>query len=366
MFCIVRYFLPEKIKLSGFKNSSIKPLVTFISDDGHRGDLEMLELFNSKGIKAGTAMISEYIGKGNYMTDIELKSLSEAGWDIMLHDTIHRDMTTLNETELRNAMKKGKDTIESLGIPCNGIVMPYGKTNSLIKRVSEEYFDFNFGENLGRVNYQPIITYNMQRINHGGDGQTLTHYKNGVNNAIATNGWCIFCTHYYQLTSEQKTELAELIDWIKEKDVDIVNVSEGMDIFGNVLEYRNYDTSEYSAITSDGKILSSSITKSIELTPNSVTYDMTPSLFPIDTTSYCNFNNNTLGFPFSKGRISTYRSQYKDLEDYTYQIIYPSGTDGNIPCFRQWDKSKNEWGTLVSLGSSSGNSGCKIIPITLP
>lgn len=345
-----KYVKAEKINISGYNNAQTRPLVTFISDDGNRADLQMLQLFNSKGIKGCTAMISGFIGQGNYMTGEELKQLHNAGWDIMLHDTHHREMATLTEEQLNTAMKTGKETIEALGIPCRGLATPYGSTNSLVKRVAEKYFDYTFGENIGKINTLPIISYDLERINHGGEGMTLAHYQNGVKKAIANNGWCVFCTHYYQLTEEQRIEMGELIDWIKSQGVDIVTVTEAMDIFGNVQEYRNYDTDEYFCVTKSGKTLTSE-NGATRIKPIGNVNNNTPITdFEFNKITVMNFTNGIeLGFPVNAGVLETYRDKYEDFNTYCYQKITPVfGADNNIR-YRQWDKANKKWQKWFSV-----------------
>ena len=345
-----KYIKAEKINISGYNNTQIRPLVTFISDDGNKADLQMLQLFNSKGIKGCTAMISGFIGQGNYMTGEELKQLHNAGWDIMLHDTHHREMATLTEEQLNIAMKTGKETIEALGIPCRGLATPYGSTNSLVKRVSEKYFDYTFGENIGKINTLPIISYDLERINHCGEGMTMAHYQNGVKKAIAENGWCVFCTHYYQLTEVQRTEMAELIDWIKSQGVDIVTVTEAMEIFGNVQEYRNYDTDEYFCVTKSGKTLTSE-NGATRIKPIGNVNNNTPITdFEFNKITVMNFTNGIeLGFPVNAGVLETYRDKYEDFNTYCYQKITPVfGADNNIR-YRQWDKANKKWQKWFSV-----------------
>lgn len=334
----------DKLNISAYNNSQIRPLVTFVSDDGHKDDLKMFDLFKSKGVKACTAVISGYVGAGNYMNANELKQLHDAGWDIMLHDTQHRHMNTLSEEELNNAMKTGKQTIENLGIPCRGLATPYGDTNTLVKRVSEKYFDYCFGANVGKINSLPIASYDLQRINHGGEGQTLQHYKNGVTRAIQENGLCVFCTHYYQLTEEQRVEMGELIDWIKEQGVDIVTVSEALEIFGNVQEYRNYDTDEYFCVTKSGKTLTSENGVTIIKPIESVTNATSITDFEFNKITVMNFTNGTtLGFPVNVGVLETYRDSYTDFNTFCYQKIIPVFSSDNNIRYRQWDNVNKKW-----------------------
>lgn len=345
-----KYIKAEKINISGYNNAQTRPLVTFISDDGNRADLQMLQLFNSKGIKGCTAMISGFIGQGNYMTGEELKQLHNAGWDIMLHDTHHRHMATLTEEQLNTAMKTGKETIEALGIPCKGLATPYGSTNSLVKRVAEKYFDYTFGENIGKINTLPIISYDLERINHGGEGMTLAHYQNGVKKAIANNGWCVFCTHYYQLTETQRAEMAELIDWIKEQGVDIVTVTEAMEIFGNVQEYRNYDTDEYFCVTKSGKTLTSENGATVIKPIGNVNNNTPITDFEFNKITVMNFTNGIeLGFPVNAGVLETYRDKYEDFNTYCYQKITPVFSADNNIRYRQWDKANKKWQKWFSV-----------------
>ena len=240
-------------------NSRIRPLLTIISDDGHADDWEMFEWFQAKGVKAGIAMITGYLeGNNQYFNPTQLKEIYDAGWDIQFHGTNHIDMTTLSESQLETEMKSGISTLAAYGIKCEGLVVPYGAINPLVSKVAERHFKYAFGANVGKRNTEGITTYNLQRIVHGNE-YTWQHYKNAVDNAVRENAWSVIVTHWYQLNAEQKQLMMDMIDYAKSEGVDIVTTKEALEIYGNVVEYTNYETGNFFAVSKAGNTFGKNI-----------------------------------------------------------------------------------------------------------
>src|SRR5699024_189585 len=84
----------------------------------------------------------------------------------------------------------------------------------------------------------PFRTYGLARFTFPTPGWTLNDYKNKVDEAISKNGWLIFMLHCGQAEHNAQVQqiLEDLIVYIQSKNVDIVNITDGIDIAGNIID----------------------------------------------------------------------------------------------------------------------------------
>ena len=119
---------------------------------------------------------------------------------------------------------------------------------------------YDYGITTGsNINTHPI-TSNMG-IDRAGIGSyqvtgrfdTLDNIKARVDECYDQNGWLIFMTHIDDAdhTDEDNQMLRDLIDYINTKGIDIVTLSEGFEIFGNVVESPNCKITKQGAATLD-------------------------------------------------------------------------------------------------------------------
>jgi hypothetical protein len=105
--------------------------VTTSWDDGHILDLRLAELLNQYGVK-GTFYIPK-TGEHRSLSDSEVKSLSEAGFEIGAHTLTHRELTTLSLSEAREEIRGSKEYLENLiGKEVHMFCYPRGKYNERI------------------------------------------------------------------------------------------------------------------------------------------------------------------------------------------------------------------------------------------
>jgi peptidoglycan/xylan/chitin deacetylase (PgdA/CDA1 family) len=86
--------------------------ITTSWDDGNVLDLRLAELLNQYGVK-GTFYIPK-AGEYRSLSDSEVKSLSEAGFEIGAHTLTHRELTALSIPEAREEIRGSKEYLENL------------------------------------------------------------------------------------------------------------------------------------------------------------------------------------------------------------------------------------------------------------
>lgn len=105
--------------------------ITSSWDDGNILDLKLSDLLNQYGVK-GTFYIPK-TGGNRSLSDSEVKSLSEAGFEIGAHTLTHRELTTLSLSEAREEIRGSKEYLENLlGREVQMFCYPRGKYNERI------------------------------------------------------------------------------------------------------------------------------------------------------------------------------------------------------------------------------------------
>jgi peptidoglycan/xylan/chitin deacetylase (PgdA/CDA1 family) len=105
--------------------------ITSSWDDGNILDLKLSDLLREYGVK-GTFYIPK-TGENRSLSDSEVKSLSEAGFEIGAHTLTHRELTTLSLSEAREEIRGSKEYLENLlGQEVHMFCYPRGKYNERI------------------------------------------------------------------------------------------------------------------------------------------------------------------------------------------------------------------------------------------
>lgn len=189
----------------------MKPKISFTFDDGLASVLNaqrVLEKFE----KVGTVyVVTNWIGRKNYLTAREIKSLAASGWEIGSHGSSHRAMKACTESEAIAELSNSKQVLDallsSLDTKVSGFCFPYGGPDAVTDR------DFKLASNFysyarlnanrsggllphlveGTVNFEPICPYTLLGRNPYFGG--LRDFRLNISKAISATGWFIFYTH---------------------------------------------------------------------------------------------------------------------------------------------------------------------------
>src|SRR5690606_15213675 len=218
------------------------PIVTFISDDGTRNELNWyIPILRSKGVLSTLAIITSRMlwTTSNTLFKEEVVELYKEGFDIASHTHTHFNLVTAGKTleEIDEDIAKGRLILNSLGIDCPMFVAPQGGRNPEIDAIIRRYHKADFissvsSRQLPYANIPPIHSMTLNRVSFdaGENGvSTLTQCKDAVDEAVDFGGWVIFTVHpnyseYLQDTNplgweERRQDLIDLIDYIKSLDV---------------------------------------------------------------------------------------------------------------------------------------------------
>ena len=366
----------NKLELKGWelqdKIKEVKPLVTFIDDDGRKEVLTKLKpLSEQYGIPFTSTVFVRLIEdetNTNYMSKEDLQHLqNDLGWEISSHTYNHPNLSTLSEEEQDFELRHSKEVLESWGLNVTTLCYPFdGRDETTYKLVRKYYRSAR--RTGGGINTTPLDTFEVRSTTLGSwfetppNSNTLEYYKSRVDSAIANNGWVIFMTHVADPdhTATQQQHLEDTIKYVQEKGVEIVTYDEGLNRRGNIIDVGKYGESDYTrshfVVGADGSISSTDLHGITRKTgANEITADIKPSKFPhghvfstrITTGEALNGN-----YPVQTGgNLKTYTTEtFNAGLIYSYQEFRPTGQS---EMYTRHGLSGDEWSNWVK---TTGNS----------
>ena len=339
------------------------PLITFVDDDGHREILtKLVPLSQKHNVPFVVAMPSDFmLNPENGLSSNELKELQdEHGFEIASHGKSHivldenaPSSNAKDEEELVSEIYGSWKTMREHGLKIDTMVYPSGQSSNLARAIVSKYYKAGVATDARNngANGAPILTYNMGRMafpKADGTG-TLDYYKGLVDTAITQKSWLIFMLHCGQTVHDaaQQQHLDDLIAYIKQKNVKIATVSEGVDIVGNVIDINEQQL----YVSKDG---TNNIANYIPLAKNTVTgasqlsLAMLPSEFSPNKT-YRSAIGDQLNLSPS-GTRGTLEVVMGDI----YQESYRRYIDSGAGEFISWGQSDDKWGKWLTTIQTDG------------
>ena len=288
---------------------SKRPLVTFIDDDGAESVYTRLKpIFESKGVPCTVAIVSDWVGKENVGNQGNLKAMSreqilelqDMGWEIASHEKTHQGMTNVTDKNtIESEIINSKEELLKMGLKVTNLVYPFGQSNDELVNIAKNYYKSGVSTGVAgnnEINNVPIDRFNLRRVGLGsyaGQFDTLTHHKSVVDSAIENGGWLIFMTHVWAQDTSKDELIADVLDYIISKGVDIVTLEEGLSTFGDKV-----DIDGLLRVTPDNQILSNVVVPFLKLPINSITADTPISSFSSGAITSTQIGaGNTAGFP---------------------------------------------------------------------
>lgn len=346
----------EKNKSTNGTWTTRKPFITFTADDGYTQDISILEpIFKKYNIPCCIAMISTQINNLEKRLDLQ----NNHGWEVICHSTNSTPFTDMTLAEAENAMVTSKEALESMGFVIKDVAYPSGMCNSQIKQIAKKYFragyEFNPHEttslNTGILDSFSIFRVPLGSFTNGSNYSTLDYYKSCVDNAVANNGWLIFCLHSgaSAFDATQQQYLDDLLAYIQSLGVETGNLSAGYEVFGNYIECGA--SANTSIPRTDAELLRFVVSNTGEhnlpifKTMNLIHTNTDPlTAYPENKISISEISNYNAGFPLERGgTLITSRFDYFGfqiwLPDYVNHIYKRSW---NSNAWRPWSKISTE------------------------
>lgn len=121
-----------------------RPAVLVTFDDGYEDNYTtMFPILKAHGAKATIFMISNMIGQPGYLTEEQIKEMSDSGLvRFGSHTANHCVLANEEEDRVRDELSESARRIEEItGVPCRSMTYPTGKWNTMVTRIAEEYYD---------------------------------------------------------------------------------------------------------------------------------------------------------------------------------------------------------------------------------
>jgi len=347
-------------------------LITWTDDDGF---VEVYDKFKSVlqdyKIPITSGLITSKIGTDDskYLNEVQIKELAELGMEFMshshLHDPNHR-LSDMTEDEVDYDLRTSHKIIKQMGYNHRGLILPFVDNNEIIQRVARRYYDYVIGSGANLGQGKPFYPgqYSNYYIRRVRTENGFGHVKQRIDEAkVSGKAWVVLDSHiYYDIYTD--SYIRQIIDYALSQGFKFVTVEEGMDNFGNIVQFGEplkggYDVLDYvdagTRIAADGSVHGSQLGKVIHFGDREVKNDTPISYFPYNTVSITKIRSaEAAGFPLNRaGRLETYN--FGDGEEtFAYQYYYT--IDVTRKYNRYWDTLSNGWSewTIVELGEYGG------------
>ena len=322
-----------------------RPMMTFVDDDAQKDFLtKWIPIIEEKGISVSCAVVTSWPGTvANAMTWDEIETLPGLGVEVISHSHEHVNHGDLSKSEIEHQFASSVDVLKSHGIHAKYIAYPHGGATELVQSIAARYFCGGLDANATSVNIPPYATLNMARYPLGNSAYdyTLDALKTRVDAAVANGGWLIWMSHsqYPDLNDDQLVYIRELIDYARERGVEIVSLEQGYAMCGNTLESGwNNKNNDYFAVACDGATM-------IKPKKAGITINTPPSGFPQDQVSiYTFFGADNSGFShMGIGDLINYSNSTSAVM--SWQIWMPGGAK---TAYRRTYTSSG-WGEFVRI-----------------
>lgn len=222
------------IKVNNQKNKIInKTYISFTFDDGYKNHFDLaFPIFKKYNITATEYVIVGKIGEefegSKLMNWDDLKDLNNAGWDIESHTLTHPYLTRLNQEEIEKEFYISKKILEERGFEVSSVAIPYGKYNNEIRNIAKKYYK---AVRVSSWGCNKIISLDALKSKWIKNDTTLEEMKEWINDAEKNKCWLIIMLHHVEKNKTKEysvsvSDLENLIEYIKEKNLDIKNIKE--------------------------------------------------------------------------------------------------------------------------------------------
>ena len=336
-----------------------KPIMTFVDDDGRVENIEKWrQTVIDKNIPLSIGLITNWIGKDSFLTIDQIMELKDLGVEFTSHTHNHILLENFSESVIREDFENSKAILNNYGLVDDILVYPGGSQSKLVREVAREYFRCAVSTAEAQ-NTPPLKTFSLNRKTLADTGyNTLEYYKQQVDDVVANNGWLIWKSHshYESFDATQVGYIRELIDYAREKGVEIVGVSDGLDIYGNIIDTGDYVSkatgAEYTILDNEGLLHSKTNSKDFRYIWNFGSVSTTPiNSYQTGKTLEMILSPQATGFPKNKGGTL---ETYKLAQDYYSYQIY-NIWDTTEVYKRVWNRKALDWGSWNRIDATRLN-----------
>ncbi|GEP38899.1 hypothetical protein NPS01_25620 [Nocardioides psychrotolerans] len=267
-----------------------RPVVCFTFDDCPAADwTAMKPILDTAGIKGGFVMPSGYPNAGGNMTWAQVKSLYDAGHEIVAHSIDHSDQIP-QDTATRTTQINNRAAYEAQGVKVRGYAYTFGNHDAGVRKIVRDYYDYGLATTQAGTSgsQQPLSTFAIRRIAIKDSTVTATHYAQ-IDTAIANGEILVFILHSSATVAELTsagggyTRLANVIAYAQSLSVPILTPSQAFDLVKNTLDSGDFPGgADYTVVTGGGRLVAPPVVR--QLTDSSAAIGTVPSAYAVGET----------------------------------------------------------------------------------
>lgn len=233
-------------------NKKRRPLMTFIDDDSCSQFANIWpDICREKNIRVNCAVISGAVGDSYHLSWSQIVSMHNDGIvEFVNHTDEQATLAGIDQSVVYERVMHCKNALAEHGIHTGDIlVYPYGTYDEscidVLRKICRCAITTDQGTTI-TYNVPPVRTFALWRNElvetEAAANPSLDWMKSVVDAAKTNNAWVIWMSHsqYNGFDSTEIGKIKSLIDYAIEQGVDIVTVSEALDIYGNAFETGDY------------------------------------------------------------------------------------------------------------------------------
>lgn len=303
-------------------------LVVFISDDGHRGDWEVLKpIFENEGVPFCSAIVTDWMldtshpNHSSRMTWEQLEYLqNEMGCEIMSHSKTHGRPTQIpdmNTQGVREEYEVSKQELESRGFEVQSYRVPSGLYGVRERVIAKEYYRAMIVSDYGidGLNRTPLEQYELKSIwldnESFGGAKPFGYYQEHIDKAANENALLIISTHGYALDGVE-TLFEQVVEYANANS-NVVTLKEALNRMGNIIDVGDFSKTstgsreggKHFVVGADGTVDGGLNVAGL----NEYSSDSKWQEFPLGITLCPISSVNSEGFPVSAGVLINYKTR---------------------------------------------------------
>jgi peptidoglycan/xylan/chitin deacetylase (PgdA/CDA1 family) len=208
--------------------------ISLTIDDGREATLlNAYPILKVHNISATSYVITDDVGKRDYMNLSQLLELQSSGWEIGSHSCSHPHMTRISSDQALHELNDSKKWLEARGINLSSFAFPYGDENSNLTHLASNLYELTRGTgNDYFYDTVPKDRYFIAVSLPGENNKTFSY----IERAIREKAWIIFYFHDVDDNGHvvgHGQDLREIADYIQKKvqmgQLKAVTVREGFE-----------------------------------------------------------------------------------------------------------------------------------------
>jgi peptidoglycan/xylan/chitin deacetylase (PgdA/CDA1 family) len=205
-----------------------KVSITF--DDGYQTAYDALPIIDKAGLKATWYIITQNLGKQDYITTDEVKALAADGQEVGSHTRTHPHLTKLSADQQREEIVGTVSEFAALGLRPVSFAYPFGEFNEdSIAAAKAAGFTSARTVNERETGRDP---YRLQGYPIS-DKTTVAEIKFAIDSAVRNGRWLILIYHRVDAKGDnaisvKHEDLQAVVDYLVQNKVKVVTVGEGM------------------------------------------------------------------------------------------------------------------------------------------